>query len=52
MQSMQVLELNPTRICFDGRNSSLNHILESHDIGISSGEVGCVLTSQGNQTVV
>lgn len=37
-------ELNPTRIsAFDGRNSSLNHILEgSHDIGISSGEVGCV----------
>ena len=37
-------ELNPTRIsAFDGRNTSLNHILEgSHDIGISSGEVGCV----------
>ena len=37
-------ELNPTRIsAFDGRNNSLNHILEgSHDIGISSGEVGCV----------
>jgi len=37
-------ELNPTRIsAFDGRNTSLIHILEgSHDIGISSGEVGCV----------
>ena len=45
MQSMcNYWELNPTRIsAFDGRNSSLNHILEgSHDIGISSGEVGCV----------
>ena len=45
MQSMcKYWELNPTRIsAFDGRNSSLNHILEgSHDIGISSGEVGCV----------
>ena len=45
MQSMcKYWELNPTRIsAFDGRDSSLNHILEgSHDIGISSGEVGCV----------
>jgi len=45
MQSMcKYWELNPTRIsAFDGRNSSLNNILEgSHDIGISSGEVGCV----------
>ena len=45
MQSMcKYWELNPTRIsAFDGRNTSLNHILEgSHDIGISSGEVGCV----------
>ena len=45
MQSMcKYWELNPTRIsAFDGRNSSLNHILEgSRDIGISSGEVGCV----------
>ena len=45
MQSMcKYWKLNPTRIsAFDGRNSSLNHILEgSHDIGISSGEVGCV----------
>ena len=45
MQSMcKYWELNPTRIsAFDGRNNSLNHILEgSHDIGISSGEVGCV----------
>ena len=45
MQSMcKYWELNPTRIsAFDGRNSSLNHILEgSHDIGITSGEVGCV----------
>ena len=45
MQSMcNYWELNPTRIsAFDGRNSSLNHILEgNHDIGISSGEVGCV----------
>ena len=45
MQSMcKYWELNPTRIsAFDGRNGSLNHILEgSHDIGISSGEVGCV----------
>jgi hypothetical protein len=45
MQSMcKYWELNPTRIsAFDGRNSSLNHILEgSHDLGISSGEVGCV----------
>ena len=40
MQSMcKYWELNPTRIsAFDGRNSSLNHILEgSYDIGISSG---------------
>ena len=45
MQSMcNYWELNPTRIsAFDGRNSSLNHILEgNHDLGISSGEVGCV----------
>ena len=45
MQSMcKYWELNPTRIsAFDGRHGSLNHILEgSHDIGISSGEVGCV----------
>ena len=45
MQSMcNYWELNPTRIsAFDGRHGSLNHILEgSHDIGISSGEVGCV----------
>ena len=45
MQSMcKYWELNPTRLsAFDGRTSSLNHILEgSHDIGISSGEVGCV----------
>ena len=45
MQSMcKYWDLNPTRIsAFDGRNSSLNHILEgSHDLGISSGEVGCV----------
>ena len=45
MQSMcKYWELNPTRIsAFDGRNTSLNHILEgSHDLGISSGEVGCV----------
>ena len=45
MQSMcKYWELNPTRIsAFDGRHGDLNHILEgSHDIGISSGEVGCV----------
>jgi len=44
MSMCKYWELNPTRIsAFDGRNSSLNHILEgSHDIGISSGEVGCV----------
>ena len=45
MQSMcNYWELNPTRVsAFDGRNSSLNHILEgNHDLGISSGEVGCV----------
>ena len=37
-------ELNPTRIsAFDGRHGDLNHILEgNHDIGITSGEVGCV----------
>jgi len=45
MQSMcKYWELNPTRIsAFDGRHGDLNHILEgSHDIGITSGEVGCV----------
>ena len=45
MQSMcKYWELNPTRIsAFDGRHGNLNHILEgSHDIGITSGEVGCV----------
>ena len=45
MQSMcKYWELNPTRIsAFDGLPGDLNHILEgSHDIGISSGEVGCV----------
>ena len=45
MQSMcKYWELNPTRVsAFDGRHGDLNHILEgSHDIGISSGEVGCV----------
>jgi len=45
MQSMcNYWELNPTRIsAFDGRHGDLNHILEgSHDIGITSGEVGCV----------
>ena len=45
MQSMcKYWELNPTRVsAFDGRHGNLNHILEgSHDIGITSGEVGCV----------
>ena len=45
MQSMcNYWELNPTRVsAFDGRHGDLNHILEgSHDIGITSGEVGCV----------
>jgi len=45
MQSMcKYWELNPTRVsAFDGRHGDLNHILEgSHDIGITSGEVGCV----------
>ena len=45
MQSMcKYWELNPTRIsAFDGRHGNLNHILEgSYDIGITSGEVGCV----------
>jgi len=45
MQSMcKYWDLNPTRIsAFDGRHGDLNHILEgSHDIGITSGEVGCV----------
>ena len=45
MQSMcKYWELNPTRIsAFDGRHGNLNHILEgSNDIGITSGEVGCV----------
>ena len=45
MQSMcNYWELNPTRIsAFDGRHGNLNHILEgSNDIGITSGEVGCV----------
>ena len=45
MQSMcKYWELNPTRIsAFDGRHGDLNHILEgNHDIGITSGEVGCV----------
>ena len=45
MQSMcKYWELDPTRIsAFDGRHGDLNHILEgSHDIGITSGEVGCV----------
>ena len=45
MQSMcKYWELNPTRIsAFDGRDGDLNHILEgNHDIGITSGEVGCV----------
>ena len=45
MQSMcNYWELNPTRIsAFDGRHGSLNHILEGNpDVGISSGEVGCV----------
>ena len=45
MQSMcKYWELNPIRIsAFDGRHGDLNHILEgNHDIGITSGEVGCV----------
>ena len=45
MQSMcKYWELEPTRIsAFDGRDGDLNHILEgNHDIGITSGEVGCV----------
>ena len=45
MQSMcKYWELNPTRVsAFDGRHGDLNHILEgNHDIGITSGEVGCV----------
>jgi len=45
MQSMcKYWELDPIRVsAFDGRDGDLNHILEgNHDIGITSGEVGCV----------